>query len=89
MTLHSSAAARLRAQGIQGLPTEWLDRLLDAVRDEYADEAWAWFLVHADDVVFEQRVLWAFWVRVRIRDLRGLFTALFGEPPATYEGGRP
>lgn len=41
---------------------------------------WAWFTDHSDDKVVERRILF-FSVSIHIRDLRGLFIMLFGQPP--------
>ncbi len=52
----------------------------DAIRDRIALFAWDWYVQHPDMVVLSTKI-WGFTIKVRVKQLGPLFTALFGPRP--------
>lgn len=52
-----------------------------AAKSAIANAFWKWFAEHKNDVLLERKVLF-FSLKIRVNDLRTLFTELFGYPPA-------
>lgn len=63
--------AMARARGID----------IELLRPVLAAYFWTWYREHQGDTIIKRKVLF-FRVTVKVRDLDGLFVALFGQPVA-------
>jgi hypothetical protein len=65
---------------VVAVPDETIsDVTVDQIKLSIARQLWGWYEKHKDDVLVKRKLLWIS-VSIHVRDLRGLFVHLLGEP---------
>jgi len=80
--LVQQTGAKLLASYDGSLARGFVENLIAMLRQELADDVWAWYRAHENDELVSLKVLGIVPVTVRVRHARKLFVTIAGPEPA-------